>query len=74
MMHRDSETFMNNLLGISIDESDEQSHKEPYEAPALAIVRFMFENDITFGSFETDQEGSDADNNVTPPGGSGWWD
>lgn len=47
--------------------------KKSYEAPALTIVKFMFENDITWGSFEYSQEGDDDGGNTGPNPGDSWW-
>lgn len=47
--------------------------KKSYEAPALTIVKFMFENDITWGSFEYSQEGGDEGGNTGPQPGDNWW-
>ena len=56
-----------------ITSKDAVSEKKPYEVPALTIVKFMFENNITWGSFEYSQEGSeDGGNNGQPD--SDWWD
>ena len=73
MMHRDSETFMNKLLGLSADDSIQKSEKEPYAVPVLSVVKFMFENDITFGSFSNNpgEDDNDADNSTELP--PNWW-
>lgn len=58
-----------------ITSKDAVSGKKPYEVPALTIVKFMFENNITWGSFEYDQQGSDdAGNTASNQPESDWWD
>ncbi len=74
MMHRDSETFMNKLLGLSADDSIQKSEKEPYAVPVLSVVKFMFENDITFGSFSNNPGDNDNDGDNDTVVSSGWWD
>ncbi len=43
--------------------------KEAYEKPTLTVVKFMFESDITWGSFE-ENSGSDNDIDIDD---EGWW-
>lgn len=71
MMQNNDNVLMNTLLGIDSN-SDAACEKEAYAAPALTIVKFMFESDITWGSFSPDLEGSDdAGNN--PGDDDDWW-
>ncbi len=42
--------------------------REVYEKPTLDVVKFMFESDITWGSFE---EGQGGDNEFS--GDDDWW-
>ncbi len=45
------------------------SAKEAYEKPTLTVVSFMFESDITWGSFDDESNG---DNVVSVD--DAWWD
>lgn len=75
MMQNNDNVLMNTLLGIDSN-SDDACEKEAYAAPALTIVKFMFESDITWGSFEYSQEGGDDAGNTSgnPGDNSNWWD
>lgn len=67
MINKDNRKFANDILGSL---SSEGSAKEPYEKPTLAIVKFMFESDITWGSFDDNSNGE----NSAPGGGDNWWE
>lgn len=67
MMHRDNKTLLNEILKTNTTCTD-ASEKETYEAPTLTIVKFMFENDITWGSATNNPGGSDGGND-----GGVWW-
>ena len=66
MMHKDVDMIIDKVLGTT-SEGFAAEEKETYEKPVLEVVKFMFENDITMGSFETgkgdDNEYEDED----------WW-
>ncbi|GEM_PF-5875667 len=49
--------------------SSDNQEKMKYEKPEVSVVKFMFENEITWGSFES---GLDGDNGGEPA--SNWWD
>ena len=49
--------------------SSDNQEKMKYEKPEVSVVKFMFENEITWGSFES---GLDGDNIGGPA--SNWWD
>ena len=69
MTVKDNPKTENVLSTTALTESSNQT-RETYEKPTLAIVKFMFESDITWGSFDDNANG---DNSVG--GGSGnWWD
>ncbi len=52
-----------------LTEKNTSESKKSYQKPTLTIVKFMFENDITRGSFETGQGG---ENDYSTP--DGWWE
>ena len=66
MMHQENKLSTNSIFGTTSEESIKV--KEAYEKPTLDIVKFMFESDITFGSFET---GKGEDNYFDD---SAWWE
>ena len=59
--------------------SSDNQEKMKYEKPEVSVVKFMFENEITWGSFEsrlegdieTDQTKELGNNPVSAP--PGWW-
>ena len=74
MMQNNDNVLMNTILGIDSN-SEATCEKEAYATPALTIVKFMFESDITWGSFLPGQQGSeDAGNTGSNPGDDDeWW-
>ena len=59
---------MNKNIEFSFN-STEPEKTEKYEKPSLEIVKFMFENDITWGSFDS-THGGDNEADVSED----WWD
>ncbi len=78
MMRRNNESLINKLLNVG-SEDENVSEKEAYVAPALTIVKFMFENDITWGSFSNTPGSNDGQNFPTDESkkpveeGDDWW-
>ena len=59
--------------------SSDNQEKMKYEKPEVSVVKFMFENEITWGSFESGLEGNigtdsskELGNNPVEPT-SNWW-
>ncbi len=74
MMHKDEELFTNVLFATACGAktSSETKDKMKYEKPMLDFVKFTFENDITWGSFEYSRDNGNGDNDATPS--ADWWD
>ena len=47
------------------------SGKDAYEKPTLTVVNFMFESDITWGSFD-DNESHEGEDEISVE--DSWWD
>ncbi len=62
MMHKDNSMLETKPLEIN-SKNTVASEKESYETPALTIVKFMFENDITWGSQTSSHEGDNEGEN-----------
>ena len=73
MMHKDKELSIKSLSATACgaESSSELQEKMKYEKPALDIVKFTFENDITWGSFEYSKDGGNGDNEAAPD--ADWW-
>ena len=69
MMRKENDLLSSEALGLSAKEFMAIESKKAYEKPTLTIVKFMFENDITRGSFDS---GHGNENELTPP--SNWWE
>ncbi|MBE6648545.1 MAG: hypothetical protein E7614_03385 [Ruminococcaceae bacterium] len=68
MMRKENGLPASKTLGLSAEEFTVIESKKAYEKPTLTIVKFMFESDITRGSFETGQGGDNIFD------GDGWWE